>query len=134
MTRPRIEVIATTATVLVVAGVVLTYNRVDDGWRSSAAIAGSSAVYVAMLAMRGGFAVRRPGAFVAAGVLAGVAAAALHTRMRLGPDIRIGMVAGAVIGAAHWLALRAWTRLAGAPGAGAPGAGTGEPPGGATPA
>jgi hypothetical protein len=111
----RMDMLATTSTVLVVGGTVLWGNTVDHGWRDSLAIASALLIYPAGLALLAG---RTRGAvrvttFIVAGVAAGSVAQMINGNFMIDRELGVAATTGAFVGVAHWVAARAWTRLLG---------------------
>lgn len=112
----RIEMLGTTIVVLMVGGMVL-WSKAGERQPWLALVIGSALlIYTAglvTLARRSDPAVVAWWPFALAGLVAGAVAELINAHLMVTRECAAAAVTGMVIGTAHWVALRAWLRLAG---------------------
>jgi hypothetical protein len=110
----RIEMLGTTITVLLVGGMMIWYEALEQGPRLAVTIGSAAVLYVAGLAIAG---LRSDPhriswwPFALAGVAAGAAAELINAQFMVTRELLLAAVTGVVIGTAHWTALWIWIRL-----------------------
>jgi len=111
----RMDLLATTSTVLVVGGIALWRAGDERGWRASLGIGSALMLYpvsLALLAARARGAMRLP-VFIGAGLAAGGIGQLIHGKFMIDRSLGVAAATGAFVGLAHWLAARTWSRLIG---------------------
>jgi len=108
-----IEMLGTTAVVLMIGGMVLWYKAAVRGPGLMLSIGGGLLVYAAGVLAFGWRWRSAPAVwpFALAGCCAGLAAELVNARFVLSRESAVAVATGAVIGAAHWAALRTWLTL-----------------------
>jgi hypothetical protein len=114
----RIEMLGTTAVVLMVGSMMIWYEAVERERRQVIAIGSAVLLYVGLLVIFG----RRSEPdriawwpFAVTGLATGAVAELINARFLITRESFVAAVTGVVIGTAHWSALRLWIRLAGRP-------------------
>jgi hypothetical protein len=112
----RIEMLGTTIVVLMVGGMVL-WSKAGERQPWLALVIGSAlliyTVGLVTLARRSDPAAVAWWPFALAGLAAGAVAELVNARLMVTRECAVAAVTGLAIGTAHWVALRAWLRLAG---------------------
>jgi hypothetical protein len=110
----RIETLGTTVVVLMVGSMMLWYEAIERGQHLAITIGSAVLLYVVSLV---GFGRRSDPSRIAwwpfglAGVVTGAVAALINAKFLVTRELFVAAVTGAVIGTAHWAALRVWIRL-----------------------
>ena len=111
-----IEMLGTTTVVLMVGAMVLWFKADVHGPRLAVTIGTGLVLYTLGLVVLGRRSVAAPVApwpFAAAGIGAAACAELVNAAFLLTEEFGMAGLVGAVIGLAHWAALRAWLRLNG---------------------
>jgi hypothetical protein len=107
----RIETIGTTVVVLMVGGMMIWYEAVERERRLLVTLASAVLLYVATLVLCAQRSDPERVAwwpFPVAGLVTGVVAGLINARFLITRELFAAAVTGAVIGTAHWAALRTW--------------------------
>jgi predicted neutral ceramidase superfamily lipid hydrolase len=110
----RIEMLGTTAVVLLVGSMMIWHEAVERDRRLAFTIGSAVLLYVLALAL---FARRSAPAriawwpFALAGLATGAVAELINAKFLVTREMFVAVATGVVIGTAHWAALRVWVRL-----------------------